>query len=56
VSHKSDAEEPSGDFYDKLQASSDTQAIESHRLDGDGLSGPTGRMEMENGSIGTCET
>jgi hypothetical protein len=43
-------------LYDKLQASSDTQAIGSHRSDGDGPSGPIGQMEMENGPIGTRDT
>ena len=47
---------PSGDFYDELQASSDMQAVKSQRLDGDGTSGPTGQMEMENGPIGTRDT
>ena len=44
---------PSWRLYDELQASSDTQAIRSHRSDGDGPSGPTGQIEMENGPIGT---
>jgi hypothetical protein len=30
------AEGPSEDFYDELQVSSDTQAVRSHRSDGDG--------------------
>ena len=34
--YTSDAEGPSKDFYDELQASSDTQAVGSHRSDGDG--------------------
>jgi hypothetical protein len=36
---------PSRDFYDELQASSDTQPL-----------GPIGLMEMENGPIGTRDT
>jgi hypothetical protein len=44
-----DVKGPNGEFYDELQASSDTQTVRFHRSDGDGLSGPIGRMEMENG-------
>jgi len=42
--HRSDVEGPSGDFYDKLQASSYTQAVEFHRSNGVGerFHGPTG--------------
>ena len=47
---------PSKDFYDELQASSDTQAVWSHMSDGDGPLVPTGRMEMENGPTGTRDT
>ena len=46
----------SGDFYDELQASSDTQAVGSHRSDGDGPLGPTGLIEMENDPTGTRDT
>jgi len=48
-------EGPSADFYDELQASSDTQAVRSHMSDGDGPLGHTGWMEMENGPIDTCD-
>ena len=56
VTHKLSGATDLREMENGLIGTCDMQVIGSHRSDGDGPSGPTGRMEMENGPTGTRHT